>query len=205
MTKFLAKRQLKLFEGALLIALCAALLAGTWAQSRQAALSMGLVRLHVVAVSDEQSEQALKLRVRDAVLEYLSPLLSGVEDSAAAREVISQNLRGIARVAAARAEGRSVRVTLGEERYPTRRYTGFALPSGKYESLSVVLGAGEGANWWCVVFPPLCTGGVDADAVRAAMKSDDYSLITESGEYELRFKMLELWGELTQALNGGKP
>lgn len=197
MTGYIQAKKVKICETALLIALCAALCAGTWAQARQEALSAALVRLHVVAVSDDACEQEIKLDVRDAVLEYLTPKLDGVQDVAQARRIIAQELNAIAQIAAANAQGRGITVTLGQERYPTRRYTGFALPAGEYESLRIVLGEGAGENWWCVVFPPLCTGGVEADEVRAAMKSDDYAIITESGEYELKFRTLELWGELT--------
>ena len=101
--KFKSKERVRIFEAALLVALCASLCAGTWAQGQQAALSRELVRLHVVAASDEAREQAVKLEVRDAVLAYLEPRLDGVEDSAAAREVISGSLQGIAEAAAERA------------------------------------------------------------------------------------------------------
>lgn len=200
-----SERRIRLCEGALLMAMCAALLVGTWAEARSRALSAGLVRLHVVAASDDEYEQELKLRVRDAVIEYLTPVLDGARDSDTARRRISENLNGIARAAAEISEGREIRVTLGREDYPTRRYAAFALPAGQYESLSVEIGAGEGHNWWCVVFPPLCAPGAPADELRAAMKSDDYALITQSdkgGEYELRFRTLELWGELTGLLSG---
>lgn len=200
-----SERRGRAFETALLLAMCAALLAGTWAEARQSALSESLVRLHVVAATDSEYEQALKLRVRDAVLNYLTPMLAEVHDTAEARERIAENLNGIAHAAAEYSEGRTVKVTLGRESYPTRRYPAFALPAGEYESLSVVIGEGEGKNWWCVVFPPLCTQSVAGDELRAAMKSDDYALITQGdtgGEYELRFRTLELWGELTERLRG---
>ncbi len=194
-------RRVKIFEMALLLALCASLCAGTWAQGQQAALSRELVRLHVVAVSDDAREQAVKLEVRDAVLAYLEPRLDGAEDSAAAREIISDSLQGIAEAAAARADGRGVTVTLARERFPLRRYDSFTLPAGEYDSLRVTLGAGEGRNWWCVVFPPLCTSAVSAEVLSEAMSRDGYAVITESEGYELRFRTLELWGELTEFLS----
>lgn len=188
----------------MLIALCAALCVGTWAQGRQNAISGQLVRLHVIAASDDAREQALKLRVRDAVLEYLTPLLDGADGSAEAKRRISENLDGIARAAAERAEGRGVTVTLGREKYPTRRYSGFALPAGEYDSLRVVLGAGEGHNWWCVVFPPLCTAAACdwQNAGRdAGLAEDDLSLMAEEDQgYQLRFRSVELWEKLRQWL-----
>lgn len=196
------KSKTKIFEAALLAALCLALCAGTWAQGRQAALSSHLVRLHVIAASDDEYEQALKLRVRDAVLAYLEPELAGVKDSAAAREIICGRLNGIARAAASAAEGRGVTVTLSREDYPTRQYEGFALPAGEYDSLRVIIGEGQGRNWWCVVFPPLCTASVESAEVLAAMNGDDYGIISEGEGYELRFRTLELWGELKALLRG---
>lgn len=193
------ERRVRALEGALLIALCVSLCVGTWAEGRQLALSGGLVRLHVVAVSDEESEQALKLKVRDAVLEYIEPKLKGAESTAEARETIRENLNGIARAAAKSAEGRGVRVTLGKEQYPTRRYAGFALPAGEYESLNVVIGEGEGQNWWCVVFPPLCTSAACSwqDTARSGgLDGEDVSLMAEEDGYQLRFRSVELWEQL---------
>lgn len=194
--------KLKLWEAAALVALCLSLCAGTWAQARQSAISGSLIRLHVVAVSDDEAEQALKLEVRDAVLAYLAPRLKGAGDSAAARELISGELEGIAKAAAAASKGREVTVTLGCESFPTRQYEGFTLPAGKYESLRVVLGAGRGHNWWCIVFPPLCLSAAEAEQVQSVMSEDDFALVTESEGYELRFRLVELWGELTAALKG---
>ena len=194
--------KLKLWEAAALVALCLSLCAGTWAQARQSAISGSLIRLHVVAVSDDEAEQALKLEVRDAVLAYLAPRLKGAGDSAAARELISGELEGIAKAAAAASKGREVTVTLGCESFPTRQYEGFTLPAGKYESLRVVLGAGRGHNWWCIVFPPLCLSAAEAEQVQSVMSEDDFALVSESEGYELRFRLVELWGELTAALKG---
>lgn len=201
------KNKLKAVETAMLIALCAALCVGTWAQGRQNAISGQLVRLHVVAASDDAREQALKLRVRDAVLEYLTPLLDGADGSAEAKRRISENLDGIARAAAERAEGHGVTVTLGREKYPTRRYSGFALPAGEYDSLRVVLGAGEGHNWWCVVFPSLClTSSMDElelAAQTAGFSDEEIRLITgEESGFVLKFRVLELLQRLKCALTG---
>ena len=195
-------KHVRFFETALLLALCASLCAGTWAQGRQAALSRELVRLHVVAASDDAREQAVKLEVRDAVLAYLEPQLQDVTDSTQAREIISGSLQGIAEAAAERAGGRGVTVTLARERFPLRCYDTFTLPAGEYDSLRVTLGAGKGHNWWCVVFPPLCTPAVSEAELSEAMSREGYAVITESEGYELRLRTLELWGELVEFING---
>ena len=196
MMKNLFAQKLKIWEAALLISLCAALCAGTWAQGRMENIRGGLMRLHVIAASDEEYEQALKLRVRDAVLEYLGPKLENAESRREAEEIIRLSIPGIARSAAAAAEGRRVSVTLGQESYPTRYYGGFSLPGGRYDSLRVVLDEGKGQNWWCVVFPPLCTGAVTAEAVET-LGGQEKAIITQSEDYRLAFRLLEIWGELT--------
>ena len=194
---FKVKREvLKIWEVSLLIALSAALCLGTWAQARQSALSGKLLRLHVIAASDEEAEQALKLRVRDAVLEYLSPRLIGAADSSQAQTIIRQELEGIRLVAESAAQGRSVTVALGKERYPTKHYEGFTLPAGKYESLRITLGQGQGHNWWCIVFPPVCLSASQSDTVEQQLGEEDFRLISEGDGYALRFRALELWGEL---------
>lgn len=188
-----------LWETAALAALCLALCVGAWAQGRQDSISGSLVRLHVLAVSDAPEEQALKLRVRDAVLDYLRPMLAEVQSRRQAVELLDADLEGIARAAAAAAEGRQVRVSLDRERYPSRVYEGFTLPAGSYDSLRIVLGEGEGHNWWCVVFPPLCLSAAQDEPMRGAMSREDFALVSGEEGYALRFRTVELWGEMCAA------
>lgn len=195
-------KSLKLWESALLIALSLTTLAALWAQGRQSSISEKLVRFHVIAVSDDEYEQQLKLRVRDAVLEYISPKLEGAESSSQAREILAAELDNIRETAQAVSEGRGVTVTLTRENYPTKSYEGFTLPAGEYDSLRVILGEGQGHNWWCIVFPPICLSAAQADTVEEQLGEEDFRLISDGdGEgYELRFKALELWGELVAKL-----
>ena len=189
-----------IWELAALFSLCACLLTGLWAQGRQSSVADSLLRLHVLAVSDEPYEQAVKLRVRDAVLQYLAPKLSGVENAVRAEAILSASLDEIRTAAESAAEGREVYVVLGDERYPTREYDGFTLPAGHYRSLRVVLGEGKGQNWWCVVFPPVCLSAAQRDAVRPAMRPEDYALITQEEGWQLKFRIVELWGKLVESL-----
>lgn len=193
--------KLKTWELAALCALCVSLCVGTWAQGRQRDISSSLVRLHVIAASDETAEQELKLRVRDNVLEYLTPVLDKAESPEEAQRIINGELTSIKATAEACAGGRSVSVTLGQEYYPTREYEGFTLPAGQYQSLRVILGEGKGHNWWCVVFPPLCVSAAEQNKALDAMSEPERGLITEADGYELRFRIVELWGELMELLN----
>lgn len=197
-------KALKLWETALLIAFSLTLCAGVWAQGRQESISSSLLRLHVLAHSNDPEEQALKLRVRDAVLEYIGPRLEAADGVAEAREILCSELEGIALAASSAAEGHKVSLSLGEENYPTKAYEGFRLPAGRYESLRVVLGEGEGDNWWCIVFPPVCLSAVQSEPVAAAMNKEDYALVSSQEGWELRFKTVELWGELSGLISGGR-
>ena len=196
----MASKRLKIWESAALAALCIALLAGTWAQGRLRGIQGSVVRLHVIAQDDSEAEQALKLRVRDAVLRYLEGRLEDASTRAEAEARIRQELEGIGQAAAAAAEGRAVRVSLSRERYPLRVYEDFRLPAGEYESLRVVIGEGEGRNWWCVVFPPLCLSAAGREEAKSVMAREDFAVVAEDSERSFRFRTVELWGELTGAL-----
>lgn len=193
--------KLRTWELSLLAAVCLALCVGAWAQGRQDDISSSLVRLHVIAHSDEPAEQELKMRVRDSVLEYISPILDEAESSNEARKIISSELSNIEQAARETAGGRSVRVTLGQEYYPTREYESFTLPAGRYSSLRVIIGDGAGHNWWCVVFPPLCVSAAEQDMALDAMSTPSREIIGEADGYELRFRIVELWGEFTEFIS----
>ena len=193
-------KSLRAWEIAALMALSLALCAGTWAQTRQQTISSALVRLHVIADSDAAEEQEIKLEVRDAVLAYLTPVLEEAENQQQARQIIRDNLEGIAQAAGSAARGRQVSVTLSRESYPTREYEGFTLPAGRYESLRVILGQGQGKNWWCVVFPPLCLSAAESEKVQDVLNGEDLSIVTEEEGYVLRFRLVELWGEFLNAV-----
>ena len=196
----MTKSRIKIWELSLLLALCFSLCLGTWAQAKQTTLSSELVRLHVIAVSDDDYEQVLKLRVRDEVLAYISPKLDGVKSAADAQKIISAELDGIRAAAETAAEGRSVLVTLSEEYYPTRNYEKFSLPAGRYQSLRVILGEGKGHNWWCVVFPPLCISAAEQEQAVESMSDDMKGIVTEDEGYEYKFRILELWGEFMELI-----
>ena len=189
-------KRFRIWEISLMLALCVTLCLGTWAQARQESISGSLVRLHVLAVSDDSNEQRIKLNVRDSVLSYISPKLEDAESPDEAKRIISSELDGIKSAAETAAEGRPVKVTLTQEYYPTRDYGSFSLPAGRYESLRVILGEGEGHNWWCIVFPPVCLSASQSDTVEQQLGEEDFRLISEGDGYTLRFRALELWGEL---------
>lgn len=188
---------LKIWELALLCALSVTLCAALWAQGETERIDDALIRLHVLAVSDDAEEQAVKLRVRDAVLSFLSPQLEAVTDKAEAGQIVSSSLPQIRAAAESAAEGREVSVSFTREKYPTRHYGSFALPAGEYDSLRVILGEGQGHNWWCVVYPPVCLGVEREEALSDAVGEETFQILCGGGNTALRFRLLELWGKLT--------
>ena len=139
--------------------------------------------------------------MRDEVLACISPEIEKAQDISDAEVIVRANLGKIQRAAESAAEGRKVRVSLSEEYYPTRDYESFSLPAGKYMSLRVTLGEGKGHNWWCVVFPPLCISAAEREEALDAMSDDDRAILTEADGYVVKFRMLELWGELAEKLS----
>lgn len=168
----------------------------------QTDLAGRVLRLHVLANSDTDADQALKLRVRDAVLEEARTLLPETATRQEALEILADSLPELARVGAdtVAAAGYSYPVTASLEEdawFPTKHYGDLSLPTGPYTALRLVIGEGAGQNWWCVVFPPLCLGAVsepaEPSAVLDGLDAAQVSLVTgEEPEYVLKFKLMEV-------------
>ena len=202
------KRNLYLWEIALLVGTMLFLSSGAFALRTQQDLAEKVVRLHVLANSDSEEDQALKLQVRDAVLAQASYLLESCEDRDEAESLLRGQLLELERLALAvvREAGYAypVKLELADTEFPTRDYEGFTLPAGEYLALRVLIGEAAGQNWWCVVFPPLCAAAstdVPAAALAAGFDAEEVSLITEeSAGYVLKFKTVEFWQALRQQL-----
>ena len=196
------------------IGICALLAALVWGGTviadRQR-LREELVRLHVVAASDSEEDQALKLQVRDAVVESLQEGLADVADVDQAKAYLQENLPKIEAVAnqvlqAAGCEDVAT-VSLAVEEFATRVYDTFTLPAGIYESLRITIGEGEGHNWWCVVFPSLCVSatseGFEETASCAGFPDSLTGALEGEEGYEVRFFLLDALGELENFLHRG--
>lgn len=175
-------------------------------------LADNLIRLHVIANSNSQEDQALKLSVRDTVLQYMNAKLKDSKDIEETKHIINQNMDKILDIANFEIDkhGRSYKVQgmLGIYPFPTKVYGDVTLPAGYYQALRLVIGKGEGTNWWCVLFPPLCfidaTHGKVADSVKQNLKrkltSEEYSIITSADNdadipVRIRFKIVEFFQE----------
>lgn len=165
-------------------------------------LQDNLVRLHVVAQSDSDFDQGVKLQVRDAVLAFLEEHLQKVADIESAKAIVQENLQEIQQVAndtlTQLGVAQSAAVSFLKEKFPVREYDSFTLPSGVYESLRITIGDGQGRNWWCVVFPKLCTSAtsVKDTAVGSGFSETLSNTITNQDGYQVRFFFLDVLGKL---------
>ena len=156
------------------------------------------IRLHILANSDTKEDQTLKLEIRDRILEKYGVMLSTSKSVEQAKNEMEELLQSIEQDASTWIQelgyDYEARATLSEEWYDTREYEDFTLPAGDYTSLRVIIGNGNGKNWWCVMYPPLCT----EIATERAPKDDfviDYSReeisLIQGGKYNFKFKILE--------------
>ena len=194
------KRKAPVMLLSLMIGLAAAVVWGGWALREQQELADKVVRLHILANSDSEEDQALKLQVRDVVLTRAEELLRASDGRGEAEVMLREHLRELTQVAQTAVQeqgyGYSVRTELANTVFPTRDYEDFSLPAGNYLALRVIIGEGGGKNWWCVVFPPLCSqssADLAQTAMAAGLSQSDVALLEEDGGYVLKFKSIEIW------------
>lgn len=190
--------RLKRWEIALLASLLAVLLVCAFPLQAQSKLADKLTRLHVLANSDSPEDQTLKLQVRDAVL-------AASKGETVLDEALLKKLERAARAEVLR-RGYHYDVTVTRETcyFDTRVYENFSLPAGYYDAVRVVIGAGAGKNWWCVIYPPLCAGMCQQDwetvAREAGLSEAEIGLICEENGYVIRFQLVDWWGKTMHKL-----
>ena len=190
----------------LLFAAFVLILAGYFVQifEDKACLQNDIIRLHVVAHSDNKEDQELKIALKDAIVQYLQtkvPLQNGIDYT---KQYLQDHLNDIEKHAKAFLEAcgcnDTVQVSLEKEPFPKRVYETFTLPSGMYHSLRVTIGNGEGRNWWCVIFPTLCVGKTQQEyrdlAVGAGFSEQLIDATVSEGSGEIRFYLLDCLGKL---------
>lgn len=192
----------KLLKAAGVLVLCGVLLGAVNLNRERHRMQDQLVRLHVIANSDSQQDQQVKLQVRDAVTAYLRPMMDELPDTEEAKAWLRSKLPEIQQVAneALEQAGSAYRavVELTKEAFTTRHYDTFSLPAGIYDSLKIRIGEAEGQNWWCVVFPSLCIPATSEDfsnrAVDAGLSAPMVETLTKPTE--VRFFLLDMLGSL---------
>ncbi len=196
-------------ECALLVMLAMVMLTGAAALRKQDQLQQKMIRLHVVANSDSDQDQALKLQVRDRVLAFTEQTMRAAADREAANQTLRVSLPAIEQMAEETLRengcGDSVEVRLEPAEFPLKAYDGFRLPAGEYMALRVLIGEAAGQNWWCVVYPPLCmtaASDVQETGIACGMEQEELDLMQEAGEeYQVKFRCVELWEQLRQWLH----
>ena len=165
-----------------------------------------LIRFHVLANSDSENDQALKLKVRDKIIESMEDKLKESKSIEETRSIVNKNMKSMTEVALkeikANGEDYSVEIKLEPYEFPTKSYGDFTLPAGEYEAVRVLIGKAKGANWWCVMFPPLCfvdsTNGLADSETDQNMKKyltqDEYNEISsgENSKIQLKSKLVEI-------------
>lgn len=175
-------------------------------------ISKSVLRLHIVANSDSNADQELKLKVRDEIIASCSKLFEGCTNAAQSQKIASDNIDYITaaanRVIAKNGFDYSAHCSVEQCRFPTKQYQNetdgiISLPQGMYTALNIRLGKSEGHNWWCVMYPPLCfVDGVatvshdSSNMLRDELSESEYELITESDKpsVQIKFKLAEVLG-----------
>lgn len=176
----------------------------------QQGIAEKVLRFHVLANSDSEEDQALKLKVRDAVGAEMAQVLAGAESRRECEEIVASQMDHIVDTAetviAAEGYDYEVDAFLREVKFPVKTYGDYTFPAGDYEALEVVIGAGEGHNWWCVMYPNMCFSGsvyevVDEEAeyaLKEVLSPTEYEAVMTSGNYEIQFKYLTFLNGLTE-------
>ena len=178
----------------------------TYCVSIQKSLSSKVLRLHILANSNSTFDQELKLKVKDEIVNYLTPLLKDSKNLGETKKIIAENIseiKNIAKLVTNKYSNYNVKVSISNSNFPTKTYGNISFPAGNYEALKVEIGEAKGNNWWCVMFPPLCftnssAGVFDDDSnkkLKETLSSSEYAMInnTNNPSVKIKFKLLELW------------
>ena len=163
-----------------------------------------LIRLHVIANSDSEHDQNVKLAVRDTVVRYLQESMGAIENANAAQDYLLKHMdeltEEVHKTLVNLGEPMDATVVLGKVGFDRRDYKTFSLPAGIYNTLQVCIGKAEGENWWCVAFPSLClpasTEGFTQAAVAAGMNDGLAASLADNSHYTVRFYILDCFGKL---------
>lgn len=170
-------------------------------------ISNDVFRLHILANSDSEYDQSVKLKVRDRVLEYTRELFDSAGSKKEAEELIAENLSEIESVAEAELKSlgcdHTVTAEIKNMYFTTRHYEAFTLPSGIYDALRITIGSGKGHNWWCVMYPSICVSAAAEQDERAkqALDTEEYEIV-KNEKFTYKFKVIELFEKLRSYFGG---
>lgn len=163
-------------------------------------ISDEVFRLHILANSNSEADQQLKLKVRDEILIAGEELFKGCTSVEEAIKVCSENLDFFQQAAqkciAENGAAYTVKATVDKEYFNTREYEKITLPSGIYNALKIEIGEAKGKNWWCVMFPAICLPSVSEDEINEVLSEEEIKLINSNNKYEIRFKIVEIYEKI---------
>ena len=163
-------------------------------------ISNQIFRLHILANSDSDEDQQLKLKVRDNILVSGEELFKNCKTLEEIINVSNQNIKYFQKIAenTIKENGYTypVKVYVDKEYFNTRHYDKITLPSGIYNALKIEIGAAKGHNWWCVMFPAICLPAVSDDEINKILSDDEIELINSNDKYEIRFKIVEIYEKI---------
>ncbi len=153
-----------------------------------------VIRFHVIANSDSDEDQKLKLKVRDVVINYLYPYMKDVKNLDESRKIIKEKndevIKLVNKVIKQNGYNYSVESRLSRENFPEKEYGNIIFPQGNYEAYRIIIGDGEGHNWWCVMFPPLCFADETKENVKSEQNTEKLNEYIEE-EVKVKFKVVE--------------
>ena len=190
---------LRRFRAAVVIGIFLTILLGNYSElaARLEKLHQSVLRMHILANSDSEADQALKLKVRDELLDHAEELFAGCETAEEMKQRAWEARDTIRLIAQTVLEENGctdqVTVQLAQMEFDTRQYEEITMPGGEYAALRILIGKGEGHNWWCVMYPPLCLPAVSADA---CFDSGTADFLEHPQQYEVKFKCAEIWEQV---------
>lgn len=166
-----------------------------------------VLRLHILANSDTESDQALKLKVRDSIIEKSAHVFDGVTSESEAIAAASENLSLLQEIAeneiTTQGYDYPVKVEVGPSQFNTRVYDTVTLPAGEYMAVRVLIGEAQGKNWWCVMFPQMCLPAAsETKELEEVLEEDTIDITTNSQKYEVRFKIVDVFEGFRQKVKG---
>lgn len=201
----------------ILVFIYIALLSFNYSKAISSNLSDSVFRLHIIANSDSSSDQELKLKVRDKIIEYMNTLTSNSSDKKDVISIVNNHLDSFKEIAlnTIKENGYNydVNIEIGNFNFPTKTYGDISFPAGNYDALKIEIGDAIGQNWWCVLFPPLCfvnssTGVVPDDSkntLKENINSESYEIISEgnnindnTSDIKIKFKIIEFFNNFTK-------
>lgn len=199
-----------------LIVLCGSILWISYKRfySSQKTISKKIIRFHVIANSDIEEDQALKLKIRDGILKYVYPKLNNSKSIDESRKIIKENDDNIKEIAEniVKKNGYKYKIItkLSHENFPIKTYGNITLPQGNYEAYRIIIGSGQGHNWWCVMFPPLCFTDITKGEVsykktekemRDVLNSSEYNMVDNTKDDTIKREKIVMKFKSTEILN----